>query len=375
MPDVPVIIIGGGPAGLACAAALKIRGHTPIVLDQNNEIGASWASRYERLRLHTVRAYSGLPYHPIPREYPRYVPRDLFVEYLQDYAERFELDIVRNCRVQRVLPGENNAGFQVMANTGNWQSQAVIVATGHFGVPVIPDWPGSEEFSGELIHSVEFSRGSEFAEQRVLIVGAGNTGAELAADIAQNGAKYTAISVRTPPPVVPRDFLGMPVQVFGILLSLVPARLADRIGHGIAKVALGDLTQFGLEAPAWQPFTAKRIPIIDVGFVEQLKMGRVHIRPNVGRLRHAGVVFENGSAEAFDVIIAATGFRTGLDQILDLEGVLRPDGFPKLQSGMLTPVPGLYFVGFYETHRGHLFEANRGAKQLAKIITSRMNGS
>lgn len=374
MPDASVIIVGGGPAGLSCAAALKTRGVTPVILDENNQIGASWARRYERLRLHTVRAYSGLPYHPMPREYPRYVPRDLFVKYLRDYAERFELDFERNCRVQRVLAGEKNTGFRVTTNRGSWQSQAVVIATGHYGVPILPDWPGREEFSGNLIHSVDYSTGSEFADKRVLVVGAGNTGAEISADIAQSGASFVAISIRTPPPVVPRDFLGTPVQIFGILLSPLPPRLADSIGHGIAKIALGDLTRFGLEAPAWQPFTAKRIPIIDVGFVEELRRGRVHIRPNVGRLTHTGVVYKNSSAEAFDVIIAATGFRTGLDQILDVEGILRPDGVPKSQSGMSTSVPGLFFVGFYESHRGHLFEANRDSKRLAKIIAKDLDG-
>src|SRR6185436_3140534 len=141
---------------------------------------------------------------------------------------------------------------------------------------------------------------------------------------------------------VPRDPFGTPVQRSGLLLSRFPPRIADRLGRMVARLALGDLTRYGIGAPAWLPYSAHRVPVIDVGFVRQLKRGHIHVRPNVARFTPSGVVFADGRAEQFDGVIAATGFKTGLADLLDAPGALDARGFPAFPSGQPTSYPGLY---------------------------------
>jgi putative flavoprotein involved in K+ transport len=213
-----------------------------------------------------------------------------------------------------------------------------------------------------------YANAAPYADQRVLVVGAGNSGAEIATDLSDGGAAYAAISVRTPPPVVPRDPFGMPVQRTSILLSALPPAIANRIGRTIARLALGDLTRYGMPQGAFAPYTTRRVPLIDVGFVDALKQGRVKVRPALERLTTTGAVFTDGTNEAFDAIIAATGFAAGLTSLVDVPDVLDAAGEPISASGERSSAPGLYFMGFIHTLRGHLFEANRASRRLARHV-------
>lgn len=364
----PVIIIGGGPAGLSCAVALRHRGVASLILDQHPNVGASWARRYDNLQLHTVRQFSGLPHHPIPSHYPQYLSRDQLAQYYRDCAAHWRLDIRSNCRVVEIAHDEGSAGFVVRTDRAEWRCETVVIATGQYNIPRSPHWPGRKEFRGELLHSCDYSTPGAYAGKRVLVVGMGNSGSDIAADLAAAGVAFVAVSVRTPPMLVPRDWLGVPLQAYGMLLTRLPTRIADSIVLRLARIAHGDLRRHGLAAPAWRPFAAKRLPTIDDGFIAALKAGRIAIRPDIARLTPGGVVFDNGDEEAFDAIITATGFRTGLDRFLRIEGLLRSDGSPKFRSGMPTSVPGLYFMGFTDSLRGHLFEANRDSRRLARSI-------
>jgi cation diffusion facilitator CzcD-associated flavoprotein CzcO len=377
MPDVDIVIVGGGPAGLSTAGALKSIGLEAVVLDKDDRIGGSWARRYERLHLHTVRAFSGLAHFPIPRHFPKYISKDLYAQYLQDYARHFNLNYNLNSLVRKVRAADDGDTHNLIVETEGetWHSRVVVVATGQFCAPVLPNWSGLDEYQGRVIHSFRYKTGRDYAGQRVLVIGVGNSGAEIAADLAEQGASFVAISIRTPPPVVPRDLLGTPVQVFGILMSLLPPRLADQIGYTLARIAMGDLTRYGLRRPAWLPFTAKRIPIIDVGFIKEVKKGEVRVRPNIARFTRTGVVYEDGQEEGFDVVIAATGFTTGLDQLLDVSGMLDTKGLPMFPQGQPTAKSGLFFMGYVESQRGHLYEANLASRQLAKIVKKYLSSS
>ncbi len=370
MPDQQIVIVGGGAAGLSSAGALKHIGLGSVILDKDECIGGTWARRYERLHLHSIRAFSGLAYYSIPRHYPKYIPKDMYAEYLSDYAQHFHLKISLGCTVRRVHIGQTASapGWCLETDRGTWRSHVVILATGHNGLPRLPKWPGQGEFEGHFMHSIEYKTGRDFVGRRVLVIGAGNSGTEIAADLAEQGAAFVALSLRTPPPVVPRDFLGVPAQVFGISMSLLPPRVEDRIANALASLALGDLTRYGLGHAGWLPFTAHKIPVIDVGLVKELKRGRVHIRPNITGFTNSGVVYEDGQEEAFHVVIAATGFKMGLEQLLDVSGVLDGKAYPKYHSGEPTLYPGLYFMGYTENIRGHLFEVEHDSRRLARNI-------
>ncbi len=365
-----VAVVGAGAAGLSTAAALAKLGHEAVVLEQDDRIGAVWARRYERLRLHTVRRFSGLAHRPLPRDYPRYVPRDLYARYLEDYARHFGLAVQLSERVERVRV-ENAAGppsWRIETTDAVWRAPVVVLATGHFNRPVLPAWPGRDRFRGRLLHSAEYTTGRDFAGERVLVVGLGNTGAEIATDLRESGAAHVAVAVRTPPPITRRDLAGVPVQLFGLALSRFPAALVDGAGAVLRRIGTGDLRAHGLAPAAWGPFAARKPPVIDVGFLNELKGGRVAVRPALAELTETGVVFGDGSEERFDAVVAATGFDTGLAGLVDAPGVLDAHGSPRFPAGEPTPHPGLYFVGFRDTVRGHLFEANRDSRRLARTI-------
>jgi len=253
----------------------------------------------------------------------------------------------------------------------------VVVATGHYMQPRMPQWEGVEAFRGRLLHSAEYRTGRDFFGQRALVVGLGNSGAEIAADLAEQGAASVSVAVRTPPPIVTREMFGVvPVQLFGItLMPLGIPRTVDRVAAALRKQAVGDLRPYGLEPAAWGPFTARRPAVIDVGFLAALRAGRVVVRPALERLTGEGACYVDGSTEAVDVIVVATGFGTGLEPVLsDVPGVLDEAGQPLARSGEPTAAAGLYFIGFDETIRGHLFEARRESKRLARRIARELNG-
>ncbi len=369
MPESTVVIVGGGASGLSAAGALQRRGIKAVILEEDKELGGTWARRYDRLHLHTVRGFSGLAHFSIPRRYSKYLSREEFVSYLAEYAQHFDLRVETACPVRKVrLESDRPVSWTAVTARGDWHCRVIVIATGQYRVPVVPDWNGREMYRGELVHSSSYRSALPYRGKRVLVVGAGNSGTEIAADLAEQGAAHVALSIRTPPPIVPRDPFGMPVQRTGILLSFLPSAVADRLARITSRLVLGDLTRHGLRTPDWMPYSARRVPVIDVGFVSALKQRRVQIRPALARLTDTAAVFDDDSAEPFDAIIAATGFSTGLEELLEAEGVLDEFSEPVDPSGQPTARPGMFFMGYIHSLRGHLFEANIASRRLARNV-------
>lgn len=370
MPETEILIVGGGPAGLTTAGALKQAGFESTILDSGERIGQSWEQRYDRLHLHTVRAYSGLAHFPIPRTYPKYVSKDQYASYLRDYASHFDLNVVPRTLVKRIRQEkiDRRSGWAVDAGSEMWFARVVVIATGQYGQPICPDWPGLSQYSGETMHSSKYHTGRAFQQQRVLVIGAGNSGMEIAVDLVELGALKVAISVRSGPPVVPRDFLGTPAQVFGILMNSFPPALSDSVGQALSRLALGDLNQYGFPPPSWRPFSSHRTPVIDVGFVSALKAGKISVRPEIVSFTTTGVIYQDHREEPFDAVIFATGFRTGLEQLLEPAGLIDKNGYPRFPSGSRTSCPGLYFMGYFDSLRGFLYESNLASQRLAQEI-------
>jgi putative flavoprotein involved in K+ transport len=356
MPEAKVVVVGAGPAGLSAAGALARLGVPSVVLEQDDEIGARWASRYERLCLHTVRRFSGLAHYPLPATLPRYVPKDDFAAYLRDYAARLALDVRLGQEVRRI---RRDDGFWVVeTNASPWRSCAVVVATGKHDRPVLPKWPGRDAYRGRLIHATGYRSGFEYAGKDVLVVGLGNTGAEIAADLVESEARRVAVAVRTPPPITRRDVVGVPIQLLGLAGSLLPPSLGDRLASAMRRVAIGDLSRHGLGAPEWGPFTARRPPVIDIGFLRALRAGEIEILPALESFGADDVVFADGRRERFDTVIAATGYRNRLGELLGLDGRPLDRQLPR----------GIYLIGFRESVRGVLFETRRDSLALARAI-------
>ncbi len=370
MGEATAVVVGGGASGLSAAAALTRRGIEAVVLEQDPAVGGSWERRYDRLHLHTVRGLSGLAHFPIPRRYPKYLSREDVVAYLREYARHFRLRIVAGTAIRAVRPEEEpRTGWRIeTASSEPWRARVAVIATGQYREPLPLEWPGCAEYRGRLVHSAAYTNAEPYAGLRVLVVGLGNSGAEIATDLAERGAAAVAVSVRTRPSIVPRDPFGVPAQRTSMLLSALPPAIANRLGGATARLALGDLGRYGMPSGRFLAYSTGRIPVLDMGFVAAVKAGRVTLRPALVRLDESGAVFANGSREPFDAIVAAIGFTTGLASLIAVPGVLDDGGEPRDPAGEPTAQPGLYFVGFTHSLRGHLYEANRASRRLARNV-------
>ena len=365
------VIIGAGPAGLAVAACLRRADAPFIVLEEGDSVGSRWRSRYERLRLHTAKEYSGLPYLPFPKHLPRYPLRDHVVAYLELYRNHFGIDPHFGERVTSLA--RDDGGWVVATDrTTTYRARNVVICTGRSDLPYRPRWAGEDTFTGSVIHSAEYRSGRPFAGRRVLVVGLGNSGGEIAIDLVEHGAAAVAIAVRSPVNIVPRDFLGQPIQRSTILLSFLPVVFRDRTGRIISRVVFGDLHALGLpradEGPVSQILNRGRIPLIDIGTVALVRAGKIALRANVERFAGDRVRFVDGVEEGFDAVILATGYRAGASALVANFGVATDRGG---SPDRFADAPGLYFVGFKTPPTGHLRQIAIDAKRVAREIDGR----
>jgi putative flavoprotein involved in K+ transport len=367
-----LVIVGAGSAGLATAALLREEGIDAVVLEAGPEPGAAWRTRYDRLRLHTPRLLSGLPGLRIPRRYGRWVARDNLLEYFQAYVQAHGLDVRTNVRVERIEPADGG-GWRLETANGPIEAKTVIVATGYNGAPFIPDWPGRDGFTGELIHSSQYMNPAPYRDRDVLTVGVGNSGAEIATDVADGGASRSRISVRTPPQILRRATAGIPAQAIGIAIKHLPPNWVDPISKTQRKLSIPDLAAYGLPRPEHGVRTSfiktGTTPVLDVGIVDAVRKRRVEVVAAVEGFDGADVLLADGSRYAPDAVIAATGFRAGLDGLVGHLGVLAPSGLPVATDGE-PALPGLWFVGFRPTLGGQLREGTIAARQVAAAVAA-----
>ncbi|MCB0614232.1 MAG: NAD(P)/FAD-dependent oxidoreductase [Phaeodactylibacter sp.] len=348
MINTTVLIIGGGPAGLAAAARLRKKSIPFEVLEQSQAVGHSWRLHYGRLHLHTVKEHSHLPFMEFPAHYPRYVSRQMLVDYFEAYAKKFDIRPHFGEEVAAIQPGE--ASWEVHTRSGKaFSAPHVVVATGLNRVPNRPHYKGEERFEGKILHSREYKNPQPFNDQRVLVVGFGNTGAEIALDLSENGIA-TCLSVRGPVNIVPRDFLGNPTQKTAFTLAKLPTWLGDWIGAKVQRLAFGDLRPYGLTPsdlpPARQLRETGKTPVIDIGTVDQVKAGKIKVKPGIECFQEKGARFEDGTEEPFDTVILATGYRARLEDFLPFtDGLFDSYGIPKEVVGK-GKYEGLYFLGF-----------------------------
>jgi len=367
--DADVLVVGAGPAGLAVAACLRRRGVDVLVVDRGSAVGDSWRARYDRLHLHTPRVQSALPGLRVPRRFGRWVAKDDVAAYLRQYADHHAIAPRFGTEV-RHLERDGDA-WVAHTDATPLRVRQVVIATGFNRTPVAPDWPGQDSFGGDLRHAAAYSNAAKYRDRDVLVVGAGNTGAEIAADLAESGARTVWLAVRTPPNVVTRQLGPVPTTLLAISMDYSPAWLADPINRFLQRVFVGDLTRYGLPAPRSGVVSQMRAtgvtPTIDVGLIAELRAGRVTPVAALTRFEGDEAVLADGTRLSPDAVIAATGYTTGLAPMVGHLGVLDVRGRPRA-NGATSAAPGLRFVGLSSPLKGLLLQINLDARAAGRAI-------
>jgi indole-3-pyruvate monooxygenase len=364
------VVLGAGPSGLAAAACLRARGVATVLLERSDAVGSAWRNHYDRLHLHTVKQHSSLPGLAFGPHVPTYPSRQEVVDYLDAYARHHQLSPRFGETVTRVR--REGGRWLVEHTSGATSARAVVVATGYNRVPFEPSWPGRETFTGDVVHSSKYRNGRAWKGRDALVIGAGNSGAEIALDLWESGAR-PSLCVRSPVHVVPRDVLGIPAQINSLMLmSRLPPRVADRLSLFMLDRVVGDLSPWGIRRPSIGPVSQvlveKQIPLIDVGTVALIKQGQVKVVPGVARFNARSVTLDDGRELPVDAVVLATGYRSGLADLIEgASGWLDARGYPSRFGGDAV-APDLYCIGYRNPLTGALHDIAREAGRVAERV-------
>jgi len=368
--EIHTLVIGGGPSGLAVGAVLRLGGVSFSIIEKNDKIGYAWHNHYDRVHLHTVKQLSSLPFMPFPANYPRYVSKQLFIEYMEAYAKKFSLVPYLNQPAKSI----RKEGEFWITETPEviYKSKKVIIATGYNHSPLSPKWEGMENFQGQILHSKEYRNGKLFQGKRVLIVGIGNTGGEIAIDLFESGVKVN-ISVRGPVRIVPREIWKIPMQYSALLFSFLPPKIGDYLSKKILGMVVPNYSKYGLITPEFGTISQlkyqEKVPLIDIGTVSLIRQGIISIVPEIQKFNRDSILFKNGLEEKYDVVLLATGYRSGLESIFsDNTKLFNEKGYPNIR-GSESELPGLYFIGFNNHVGGFLRNIGIEAKKIGNKIS------
>jgi len=356
------LIIGAGPAGLAASRELGPRVRH-VVLERGDRIGHTWANLYDGLVLHTGKHLSALPGLPFPAATPLFPTRLDFLDYLRRYADTFRVPVETNADVAS-LRLDNGEWIARTARGSEFRARAIVMATGIVSNPRVPVIPGRDRFPGRVMHSVEYRRPGEYAGQRVLVVGIGNSAGEISVELAGAGNDVT-VAVRSGARAVPRQILGIPVQYFAVALSPLPRQAQHAVQTAVGRIS--ELVR-GTVLPRAVDGPCSNVPLIGLHFVNAVRAGRIRLKPGVAGLTDSGARFTDGSGDAFDTVILATGYRASVGALGDL---IRLDecGFAARTNRVVSEdQPGLYFVGHNYDTRGGLRNIAQDARLVARLI-------
>lgn len=368
------IIVGAGAAGLACAACLKQNNISYLILDQKKTIGEEWTNRYDRLHLHTPKIHSGLPYFKIPSEYPRYLSKDQFADYLKRYADEFQIKPLFNERVISIK--QEGQSYTVFTPNNVFKSANIIIASGYARKPILPSPNQYANFKGEVIHSSNFKSGVYFKNKKVLVVGFGNSACEIAICLHEHNAK-PSLSVRSPVNIIPRELAGVPIVSLAIVqqpLTKISPELTDLVNRPVLQMIYGNIEKLGLKKLPYGPITQitkhRRIPLLDIGTVKLIKAGKIKVFPGIRNITSESIEFVDGRIDNFDAIVFATGFEPGMNDLLKSRVDNPENSAGPIFNGHAKEHQNLFFCGFDVAATGMLRKIADDARQIAKIIAS-----
>ena len=367
--DTDVLIIGAGPAGLATAYALKQLGIECRVIERGKQVGYAWTQTYESLTLHTGKHFSHLPGMKFSPSTPLFPSKNNLLEYLSGYVETFKLNIETDCNSTHVSHIDNR--WKVDTSREEKRARFLVIATGIISNPFLPALDGQEKFNGRIIHSAEYRKPDGYRDKRVLVIGIGNSAAEITVELARHGVDVT-ISIRSGANVVPLKLFGVPIQYHSILVQKLPLSVRNmmvKVMEKFIKVLKGPPV---LPKPSYS--VLDRQPLIGYKIVNEIRKGRVKQRGGIKEFTEGGVVYENGATEDFDDVILATGFRSALGMFdgaisLDERGFARRDGVVSVDH------PDLYSVGHNYGTIGGLRNIYYDSQLTARLISERYAAS
>ncbi|MGH3557542.1 MAG: flavin-containing monooxygenase [Mycobacterium sp.] len=372
-----VVVIGAGPSGLAVARELEHHHQiSALVIEKATAPAVSWRRRYDNFRLNTNGYLSHLPGQRISVSAGRWPTKEDMVRYFDRYVRLQNITLQLGCAVNRI--DRSADGWLLDTSSGVIRTAAIVLATGRYHTPVIPPWPGLGQFRGEVVHSGGFRNAWPFRGRDVLVVGAGNSAADIAVQLADNGARKVWLAVRTPPHLVRRAMGPVPSDVFLELFARVPARMIDPLIARLNRLLWGDLSRYGFHRP---PLGLKatveqrgRIPTLADELVDAVRAGRVEVVAAVSALESDRVILADGRAVAPQVIIAATGFSADLDGLVGHLGVLDEHGNPR--GGFASHLgDGMFAIGYGIPPNGPLRAIRLAATPLAREIAAYLDAA
>ncbi len=351
--------MGAGAAGLSLAYYLHQQGTPYQVLEQHHP-GATWGQHYASLHLHTLRDVSGLPGWPMPAHYPRFPSAFQVQSYLAAYARHFDLAVQGGVQVQQATA--TATGWHVATSAGDYTADVLVLATGIWHTPYVAALPNIASFSGTVQHASLYRRPTDYVGQRVLVVGVGNSGAELAVELGPHAA-HTGIVIRDGVELV--DYPTSAVAMRG--LAWLFRHLPDPAGEWLLQRTRRNFTLLGI--PRHSAGALRSYPVVGYELPQAVVAGRVTVYPAITDIQGDCVRFADGQQAAFDTLILATGYRPTVGFVrdaLDFDAA----GYPILQHGIQsTRNPRLFCVGFhYPTTAGWLQSIGAQAAQAAQAV-------
>ncbi|WP_159706615.1 NAD(P)/FAD-dependent oxidoreductase [Arthrobacter sp. 18067] len=365
-------IIGAGAAGLSAIQQLRQAGYDVVCFEKSDRVGGHWHTDYEALHLITARDMTQFEDFPMPKHYPHFPRRDQVRDYIESYARKNgHYDIIQfNTEVISVtpLPAEGapgTAGWKVTTSKGTDIYDGVIVANGHLWDKKVPQVRG--EFAGKQLHSSEYNNVKDIEGSRVLVVGSGNSGCDLAVDVAQHRLEADIV-IRDGVYFQPKTYFGKPRQQLEFLAQFSPSE-QDLIARLMARVSIGEWHNYpGMPEPKHRTLAEGRTVVNDL-LLYWINHGRVNVVPGIDRFEGNTVHFTDGSAREYDTILWATGFHSSMP-FLDDKLVTRRAGAPIRYAAGILPegLEKLFYVGMIAPRGPQLPIYGLQAKVVARII-------